>query len=138
MTIIDLANKGQVLNIEEYDFATGKKKKKNLGLWGLIQKSQADQAERRKIRVQSKAQARVGRAEAKKAQSVASQLQAKASKEGVKGDVALAKALTDKGVSDLNNKEDSGLSNTTKYVIGGVALVILLGVGFMIYQKNKS
>lgn len=135
MTIIDLKG-GNVQMLEEYDFATGKKKK-NLGLWGLIQKSQADQSERRMIRVQSKADARIGRADAKKGQSIAQQLQAKASKEGVKGDIELAKALAEKGGEDTTKSDSGGLSTTAKYAIGGVAVVLILGVAYMVYTKNK-
>jgi hypothetical protein len=138
MTVIDLRG-GNVVGVEQYEFATGKRKRKrSTGLWGLITKAQADQSERRKIRVQSKADARVGRAEAKKGQALAQQLQADASKESVKGDVAVAKALNDSPSLGASSPSDSGgLSTTTKYAIGGVALVVLLGVGFMIYKRSN-
>jgi preprotein translocase subunit SecF len=136
MTIIDLKG-GNVVDVEQYECATGKKKK-NLGLWGLIQKSQADQSERRKIRVQSKAEARVGRASAKKGQAVAQQLQAKASKEGVKGDIELAKSLAEKGGEETKTSDNAGLSTTAKYAIGGVSIILVLGIAYMIYTKKKS
>lgn len=135
MTIINLRD-GMVSSAESFDNAVGRKSHKKAGLGRLINDSQSAQRERKMIRVKSKAGARVGRADAKNKEAIAKQLMADASKEGVKGDIALGNALA---VSAPGPEASSSMSPTVKYVlIGLAALVVVGGGGFAIYKMTKK
>lgn len=138
MTIINLRD-GMVSSAESFDNAVGRTrhKAKKAGLGKLIKESQSAQRERKMIRTKSKAGARLGRADAKNKDAIAKQLQANAAKEGVKGDIALGNALAVSAPGA--DTSSSSMSPTVKYVlIGLAALVVVGGGGFAIYKMTKK
>lgn len=95
-------------------------------------KMRADRQNRRNLRTQSKAEARLTKAGAKQTQADAQKEAATSLGKDDKGAIALAGALSKKGA------KKKGLSTGAKWGIGIGAALVLGVAGYLIYKKMKK
>lgn len=118
--------------------ATGKKPAKKGGLFAGIRERKAQRQERRNLRTESKAEARIMKAGAKQTKADAKVGEAKAKSETAK---ALSKGDDSAVIAALNASkpaaEDKGMSMGAKIGIG-VGIVVVLGIVTFVVIKMKK